>query len=85
MRSAHSSVYIIAANNINLLQRLRELEEAVSAAQEERTRIEGEARRQEQLYAHNVRLLQEAATHLEEKLVNKQEVRREGGRGRVQW
>ncbi|KAK4312736.1 hypothetical protein Pmani_015856 [Petrolisthes manimaculis] len=54
-------------------KRLRELEEASSGAQEERSRVEGEARRQELLYAHNVRLLQEAATHLEEKLVNKQE------------
>ncbi|KAK3868935.1 hypothetical protein Pcinc_025713 [Petrolisthes cinctipes] len=54
-------------------KRLRELEEAASGAQDDRTRVEGEARRQEQLYAHNVRLLQEAATHLEEKLVNKQE------------
>lgn len=83
MCSAYSSVFKLGDSYIYLLQRLREMEEAVSAAQEERTRIEGEARRQEQLYAHNVRLLQEAATHLEEKLVNKQEVRREwwGGGG----
>lgn len=46
----------------------------MGAARDERNRLGEEGQRQERLYAHNVRLLQEAATHLEQKLVKKQEV-----------
>ncbi|XP_071542650.1 coiled-coil domain-containing protein 40 [Panulirus ornatus] len=54
-------------------KRLGEVQEATEAAKRERTRLEEEAHRKERVYAQNVRLLQEAATHLEEKLVKKQE------------
>ncbi|MPC14820.1 Coiled-coil domain-containing protein 40 [Portunus trituberculatus] len=54
-------------------KKLSEIESAVGAARDERNRLGEEGQRQERLYAHNVRLLQEAATHLEQKLVKKQE------------
>lgn len=58
----------------NPLQRLGELQDATEMARQERLRSEDECQRKERVYAQNVRLLQEAASHLEEKLVKKQEV-----------
>ncbi|XP_069174348.1 coiled-coil domain-containing protein 40-like [Procambarus clarkii] len=54
-------------------RRLRELQAATEAAREERGRLEEEGQRKERLYSQKVRLLQDAATHLEERLVKKQE------------
>ncbi|ROT66325.1 hypothetical protein C7M84_015665 [Penaeus vannamei] len=53
--------------------RLGELQDATEMARQERLRSEDECQRKERVYAQNVRLLQEAASHLEEKLVKKQE------------
>lgn len=50
------------------------MQEATEAARRERAHLEEEGHRKERLYAQNVRLLQEAATHLQEKLVKKEEV-----------
>ncbi|XP_063595747.1 coiled-coil domain-containing protein 40-like [Penaeus indicus] len=54
-------------------RRLGELQDATEMARQERLRAEDECQRKERVYAQNVRLLQEAASHLEEKLVKKQE------------
>ncbi|XP_050700582.1 coiled-coil domain-containing protein 40-like isoform X3 [Eriocheir sinensis] len=54
-------------------KKLSEIEAAVGSARTEKNRLSEEGQRQERLYAHNVRLLQEAATHLEQKLIKKQE------------
>ncbi|XP_050700581.1 coiled-coil domain-containing protein 40-like isoform X2 [Eriocheir sinensis] len=58
---------------ITRMQKLSEIEAAVGSARTEKNRLSEEGQRQERLYAHNVRLLQEAATHLEQKLIKKQE------------
>lgn len=50
------------------------MEEATKQARVERGRLEEEGQRKERVYGQNVRLLQEAATHLQEKLAKKQEV-----------
>ncbi|XP_047499487.1 coiled-coil domain-containing protein 40-like [Penaeus chinensis] len=54
-------------------RRLGDLQDATEMARQERLRAEDECQRKERVYAQNVRLLQEAASHLEEKLVKKQE------------
>ncbi|CAL4160659.1 unnamed protein product, partial [Meganyctiphanes norvegica] len=52
---------------------LQEVKEDTEKALTEHNQLEGEVHRKERLYAQNVRLLQHAAQHLQEKLTNKQE------------